>query len=239
MAKTIEEWLNSDVAELEELSLEELGNTFFFRDPMRSNFIDNEHFYSPADGVILYQKIVEADEPVVEIKGKNYKLKDVLGDNTYNQKSLVVGIFMTFYSVHINRVPYSGILKYEKLEPIESTNQPMLAIEKDILKKTINPKNMFKYIKQNERMINTIYSPRLDYTYYVTQIADEDVDVIAHFHQDQNRLFGQNERFSLIRWGSQCELVLPLDSRYSFTFCQEEKMVVEAGLDKLVKIEYL
>jgi phosphatidylserine decarboxylase len=146
MAKTIEEWLDSDVAELEELSLEELGNTFFFRDPMRPNFIDNEHFYSPADGVILYQKIVEADEPVVEIKGKNYKLKDVLGDPTYTQKSLVVGIFMTFYSVHINRVPYSGILKYEKLEPIESTNQPMLAVEKDILKKTINPKNMFKYI---------------------------------------------------------------------------------------------
>jgi pyruvate/2-oxoglutarate dehydrogenase complex dihydrolipoamide acyltransferase (E2) component len=33
---------------------------------MRPNFIDNEHFYSPADGVILNQKIVEADEPVVE-----------------------------------------------------------------------------------------------------------------------------------------------------------------------------
>ena len=32
MAKTIEEWLDTDVAELEKLSLVELGNTFFFRD---------------------------------------------------------------------------------------------------------------------------------------------------------------------------------------------------------------
>lgn len=239
MAKTIEEWLNSDVAGLEELSLEELGNTFFFRDPMRPNFIDHEHFYSPADGVILYQRLVEANEPVVEIKGKNYKIKDILGNDSFNQPSLVIGVFMTFYSVHINRIPYPGILKYEKLESIESTNYPMLAVEKDILKKTINPKNMFNYIKQNERMVNTIYSPRLDYTYYVTQIADEDVDVIAHFHQEQNRLFGQNERFSLIRWGSQCELVLPLTKKFDFEFCQQDHNVVEAGIDKLVKITYL
>ena len=49
MAKSMEEWLDTDVAELEKLPVDELGSVFFFRDPMRPNYIDNEHFYSPAD----------------------------------------------------------------------------------------------------------------------------------------------------------------------------------------------
>ena len=57
MAKSMEEWLDTDVAELEKLPVDELGSVFFFRDPMRPNYIDNEHFYSPADGTILYQKL--------------------------------------------------------------------------------------------------------------------------------------------------------------------------------------
>ena len=58
MAKSMEEWLDTDVAELEKLPVDELGSVFFFRDPMRPNYIDNEHFYSPADGTILYQKYI-------------------------------------------------------------------------------------------------------------------------------------------------------------------------------------
>jgi phosphatidylserine decarboxylase len=121
------------------------------------------------------------------------------------------------------------------MDPIESTNLPMLALEKDILNKVINPNNM-EYLKNNERMVNTIYSPTLDYTYNVVQIADEDVDVISHFTQEQNESYAQNDRFSLIRWGSQCDLVLPLDDRYEFELCLEDHMHVEAGLDTLVKI---
>jgi len=49
-------------------------------------------------------------------------------------------------------------------------------------------------------------------------------------------LFAQNERFSLIRWGSQVDLILPLDERFDFELCLEDHMHVEAGLDKLIKI---
>ena len=118
-------------------------------------------------------------EQVLEIKGIDYTLQDVMGDKDYNQPSLVIGIFMSFYDVHINRIPYSGILlNINRLEPIESTNKPMLAVEKDILNKVINPNNM-DYLKYNERVLNTIYNSSLDYTYYIVQIADEDVNVIA------------------------------------------------------------
>jgi phosphatidylserine decarboxylase len=235
MAKTLKEWLSTDVAKAEKMGVGKLSNEYFFRDPARPTYIDHEYFFSPADGTILYQKVVDPTEPIVEIKGINYTLQDVLGDSTYNKRSLVIGVFMSFYDVHINRAPYGGILRYKRMDPIESTNLPMLALEKDILNKVINPNNM-EYLKNNERMVNTIYSPTLDYTYNVIQIADEDVDVISHFTQEQNESYAQNDRFSLIRWGSQCDLVLPLDDRYEFELCLEDHMHVEAGLDTLVKI---
>ena len=236
MAKSLEEWLGTDVKKLLKLSTGDLSNNFFFRDPPRPNFIDHEYFFSPADGTILYQKFINnPKDPIVEIKGLNYTLQDVLGDKSYNVPSLVIGIFMSFYDVHINRIPYGGMLTYEHIESIESTNRPMLALEKDILNKVINPNNL-DYLKNNERMANTIYSPSLDYTYYVVQIADEDVDVIVPFTTYQKTIFSQNERFSLIRWGSQAELVLPLDNRFDFEICQEDTWHVEAGIDKLVKI---
>ena len=235
MAEKLEDWLNGEVAELSKLPVGELSNTFFFRDPVRPTHIDNEHFYSPADGTILYQKIVQPDEQVLEIKGIDYTIQDVMGDSEYNKPSLVIGIFMSFYDVHVNRIPYGGVLKYRHMEPIESMNKPMLAVEKDILNKVINPNNM-EYLKYNERMFNQIYVPSLDYTYYLIQIADEDVNVIAPF-KHQKDLCTQNERFSLIRWGSQVDLVLPLDSRYDFETVLDDTMHVNAGLDKLIKLK--
>ena len=236
MAEKLEDWLNGEVKELSKLPVAELSNTFFFRDPVRPTYIDNEHFYSPADGTILYQKVVHPGEQVLEIKGIDYTIQDVMGDKDYNKPSLVIGIFMSFYDVHINRIPYGGVLKYKNLEPIESTNKPMLAVEKDILNKVINPNNM-DYLKFNERMSNQIYIPSLDYTYHIIQIADEDVNVIAPFKKQQD-FCTQNERFSLIRWGSQVDLVLPLDKRFTFDLLLEETMHVNAGLDKLIKINY-
>jgi phosphatidylserine decarboxylase len=111
----------------------------------------------------------------------------------------------------------------------------MLATEKDIFNGKINPANL-EYLKYNERMWNKIYSPSIDYTYYLIQIADEDVNVIVPFTPDQNDLFAQNERFSLIRWGSQVDLILPLDERFDFELCLENNMHVEGGLDKLIKL---
>ena len=234
MAEKLEDWLNGEVAELQKISVGELSNVFFFRDPLRPTHIDNKHFYSPADGTILYQKIVQPGEQVLEIKGIDYTIQDVMGDSKYNKPSLVIGIFMSFYDVHINRIPYGGVLKDHHMEPIESMNKPMLAVEKDILNKVINPNNM-AYLKYNERMFNQVYVPSLDYTYYLIQIADEDVNVIAPF-KHQKDLCTQNERFSLIRWGSQVDLVLPLDSRYNFETILDDTMHVNAGLDKLIKI---
>lgn len=234
MAQSLKQWVTENAPLLDSKSVKELSHEFFFRDPPRPIFIDNEYFFSPADGIILYQKTVKPKEKIIEIKGINYTLEDIFLRKEFDKECLVVGIFMTFLDVHINRIPYSGVLTYERLDTIESTNKPMLAVEKDILNKVINPNHM-GYLKNNERTINQIYVPSLDYTYYVVQIADEDVNVIAHFKQQQDLCF-QNERFSLVRWGSQCELVLPLDERFDFELCQEDHVHVESGNDPLIKL---
>ncbi len=63
-------------------------------------------------------------------------------------------------------------------------------------------------------------------------------EAAALFNHDQNDLFAQNERFSLIRWGSQVDLILPLDNRYDFELVLEDTMHINAGLDKLIKINF-
>ncbi len=236
MAKTLEEWINTDVKKLKRKGVGEISTLYFFRDPTRSNIIDNEKFYSPADGVILYQKVVEnPNDPIVEIKGKNYTIREVLDDPDFNKPCLIIGIFMTFYDVHINRIPYGGLLKYKQIDAIQSYNMSMLATEKDILKKTINPDNL-EWLQNNERMLNTIHSPALNYTYYVVQIADSDVDCITPFNLDQNEYCEQNSRFSQIRYGSMCEMVLPLDSRYDFEILQQDHTHIECCIDPLIHI---
>lgn len=154
----------------------------FMRDPMRQTTIDPSRFFSPADGILVYQKTVTNDEDVVDIKGKPYRLADLLENKNFKLPCLVIGIFMTEYDVHVNRIPYSGLLRYESLTPISSNNIPMDFVEDDIVAKQIKKiiPDM-SYVKMNARVVNEIYSPQLDYKYYVTQIADHEVNVISHF----------------------------------------------------------
>lgn len=237
MAQKLDEWLNGEVAELCKLPVGTLSNTFFFRDPARPNYTDYTHFFAPADGTILYQKyIYDAKDPVIEIKGKKYTLQEVMCDPDYNKPSLVIGIFMSFYDPHIIRIPYRGVIKYAHIDSIESYNMPMLAVEKDLLRKVVNPNNL-GYLKNNERMKISVESNPLNYQYTMCLIADEDVDVIAPF-KEQQEFCNQNERFGLVRWGSQTELILPFDDRFEFELCQEDHTHVQAGLDPLVQLKF-
>lgn len=237
MSLSLEKWIENHVKKYKDIPNNILSEILFHRDESRSNFVNSDYFYSPADGIILYQEIVDNKSPL-EIKGKYYTLPKILGDDTFNKKCLVIGIFMTFYDVHINRIPYSGILSFKELDPIISANFPMLATEKGLFDgdKRYEIKGM-DYVFYNERMVNKIYNPIKDFTYYVVQIADEEVDLIVPFTTKQKDYFAQNDRFSIIRYGSQCELVIPLLDKYEFSLLEKTWNHVEAGIDKLVEIK--
>lgn len=237
MSETLEQWTNSHVKEFEKFSISELSEILFHRDEARPQMIDSNYFWSPADGVIINAGIVTDDSPL-EIKGKKYTLQKILDDKNYNTPSIVISIFMTFYDVHINRIPMAGRLKYRQVDPLITNNLPMLAVEKGLFANDKKyAKTGYDYHFYNERTINTIYSPRWDLTYNVVQIADEDVNLIVPYCPDQNEMFSQNERFGIIRYGSQCTLVIPLDDRYNMSILETPWRHVKAGVDKLVHIE--
>jgi len=236
MAKTLEAWLKEDVEPFQDKSVAWLSQFHFFRDPIRPMYSDLSYFFAPADGIILYQRQVRPNEAILEIKGKAYSLRDALRDQSFNSECLVIGIFMTFYDVHVNRVPYPGQLSYKELDPIETYNRPMLEVEKHILDNLGIPHDTLEYLHHNQRMVNRIFSSELGGPYYVLQIADFDVDCITPFDLKQNQAAGQGERFSMIRYGSQVDLIVPISARFDFELLQTTGCHVEAGIDPLIKL---
>jgi phosphatidylserine decarboxylase len=236
MSKTLQRWLREDVAPVHDQSVAWLSQFHFFRDPIRPTYSDLSYFFSPADGIILYQKQVRPDEALVAIKGKTYSLRDALRDRDFEHECLVIGIFMTFYDVHVNRVPYPGQLSYRELDPIDTYNHPMLDVEKHILDALRIPADTLGYLHHNQRMVNRVYSSDLGQNYYVLQIADYDVDCITPFDLKQNQAAAQGERFSMIRYGSQVDLIVPVSAKFDFQFLQQPTFHVEAGVDPLIKV---
>jgi phosphatidylserine decarboxylase len=238
MAKSLEEWIESDVLPMQKQPISYLSQYTFFRDPARPAYSDQTYFFSPADGIILYQKLVRPDESIVDIKGKAYSLREAMRDPEYNHDSIVIGIFMTFYDVHINRVPYAGRLSYRQLDPIDTYNHPMLEVEKGLLDAIeVNLEDAL-YLHNNQRIVNKVYVPELEQFYYILQIADYDVDCITPFELKQNQAFCQGQRFSQIRYGSQVDLIVPVSSRFTFTPVQKTWSHVEGGIDPLVRVAY-
>jgi phosphatidylserine decarboxylase len=239
VAKKLTDWVNEEVNEVKDRSVRWLSERFFFRDPMRSICSDPGFFFAPADGVIIYQKRVKLDESVIEIKGKNYTLREAMREPDYTvEESLVIGIFMTFYDVHVNRVPYPGVLSYRELDSIDSFNRPMLAMENALVDDLTIDHDAADYLYGNQRVLNKVESWELNLNYYILQIADYDVDSITPFDLKKHRPYQQNERFSQIRYGSQVDLIVPLGGDFDFDFIWEEGVHVEAGVDPLLRIKH-
>lgn len=236
MAKSLKAWIDTDVSKVQDKPMRWLSEEYFFRDPNRAIYSDSSYFFAPADGIILYADVVQADASIVDIKGKSYSLQDAMRKKEYTKESLVIGIFMTFYDVHINRIPYSGHLTYVELDTISSYNLPMLNVEKSLIDALTPNVSEAEYLFSNQRILNRVFSMELGQEYYILQIADYDVDCITPFDLKQNRSFSQNQRFSQIRYGSQVDLIIPLSNHYEFIPLLDVGMHVEAGVDPIVKI---
>lgn len=236
MAKKLQEWIQTDVNPLRDKPMAWLSQYHFFRDPARPTYSDLSYFFAPADGIIVYQGAVGPDECVVTIKGKDYCLRDALRDPHFDLPCLVIGIFMTFFDVHINRIPYPGYLSFRELDPIDTHNHPMLGVERGILNDLRIPTDSMEYLHHNQRMVNRLVSCELGHTYYVLQIADYDVDCITPFNLKQNKAVAQGERFSMIRYGSQVDLIVPFSSGFDLKTLQDTGDHVEAGIDPLIKV---
>lgn len=214
VVETLDAWLTDEVSKVKNRSVRWLSETYFHRQEMRATYIDNSTFFTPADGVIMsaYEK-VNAQDNLIEVKGCNFTLQELLQDEDLQGDFLVVSVFMTFYSQHLNHIPFSGMRTWSELPPLSTYNKPMLAVEKELLKGVINPAFQEEYLRKNGRKISTIFSPIINQEYKVVQIGDYDVDTIIEFHQnngEKSQYFIQNSCFGKIQYGSQCVLAIPL-----------------------------
>jgi phosphatidylserine decarboxylase len=236
LAKSLPDWITEDVKPVKDKGVQWLSELYFFRDPPRPTYSDLSYFFSPADGIILYQKVVKPDDPMIEIKGRSYSLQEAIRDFDYDCPSLVIGVFMTFYDVHVNRVPYPGRLSYRHLEAIDTYNHPMLTVETRLIDELRVSLDDAEYLHYNQRVLNRFDSTELGQSYFVLQIADYDVDRIVPFDVRQRRPRRQGERFSQIRFGSQVDLIVPLSEWHEFVPVQEVGSHVEAGVDALIEV---
>ena len=233
----LKEWLASD--EIKKIKSEKLGDRYsreFFRDPFRPICIRPEMFLAPADGVILYaHPRVKPDEPIVVVKGRKMTPKDLLDDKELSQDCLVIGTYMTEYDVHVNRCPTAGYLTEVHKTPYLFTHCfSMLLEQEEILSGRGSNQPDMGYLFPNERCIVRTYAPKVGCSYYTVQIAERDVDEIANWGLEHQM---QGERYGMVRFGSQVDLVIPLKPNEDrFKILAKVNHHVVAGVDALVEV---
>jgi len=159
---------------------------YFFRDPGRTCSCPADGVVSPADGRII--KIQEIEDET----------------NPLGEPAILISIFMNLFSVHVNRVPVSGVIEQINYYPGKFFSA-----------------NLDKASASNERnclILKALSSRRIA----VTQIAGLVARRIVCWAGKGDR-FETGQRFGLIRFGSRLDLHLPRNSEVTARMGQKVK----------------
>lgn len=147
----------------------------FFRNPKRNTPINEKHIIAPADGKVVI--IEEVEEP-----------------EYFNDKRLMVSIFMSPINVHVNRNPVSGKILYAKYHP----GQYLVAWHPK--SSTLNERTtIVTETKNGEKVL-------------FRQIAGALARRIVYYVRP-NQAVQQGSEFGFIKFGSRIDLYLPLGTK--------------------------
>lgn len=179
---------------------------FFMRNPMRQPPA-GEGFLAPADGYVVYVKRVEAGKIPISIKKQvHIELSEISSAPQLDKASgYLVGIFMTAFSVHHNRVPLSGEVAF-KQTTLPRPNRSMARMMANILLDNEPLAQDCSHVIENERVTIGIRTPKGVYS--ITQIADKWISHIINRAAIGDQL-GRGEVFGMIRFGSQVDVFIP------------------------------
>ena len=155
------------------LTLIALWVAYFFRDPERTGERGERIVVAPADGKVVL--VTQVDEP-----------------NFIHGRATRISIFMNVFSVHVNRYPVSGTVKYVKHTQGKFLNA---AVEQSSL--------------ENEQVSVGIESGRN--RILVRQIAGLIARRIITYSREGD-VAEQGARFGLIRFGSRVDVFVPTDA---------------------------
>jgi len=181
---------------------------WFFRNPERRP-PGGENIVSPADGTVVYVTLVKPGEEVVSIKqGVRAKVEDILREEQEDAK-VHIGIFMSPFSVHYNRVPLAGQVEFIKHHPPIRKNYHMGPMHWRTLVNRLPLYENSLHIVGNERTVTKVNGEFQGETvpYYVVQIGGKSVHGIDSYTQ-AGAAVAKGSVFGMIRIGSQVDLVM-------------------------------
>ncbi len=181
---------------------------WFFRNPPRVP-PPGENIVSPADGTVVYVSLVKPHQEVVTIKqGLSARLTDIVREDL-DQPKLSIGIFMSPFNVHYNRLPLAGRVESIKHHPAKPTNLPMTAMHWRTMLGRLPFYRNSRHIIQNERTVTRVEGvfKGEQISYYIVQIAGKSVNGIDSYLKVGEEA-QKGEIFGMIRIGSQVDLVL-------------------------------
>jgi phosphatidylserine decarboxylase len=163
----------------------------FYRDPHRVSPDDEGAIVSPADGQVLYvRRSLGGRLPVATKLRRDYTIRELTNTPLRSDDAVVVGIAMNFLDVHVNRSPIAGTVTLRKhfAGRFGSLRRPEMAFE-------------------NERATTVIEAGNVQVA--VVQIASRLVRQIVSFVEEGQRV-SVGQRIGAIRFGSQVDVILPL-----------------------------
>jgi phosphatidylserine decarboxylase len=168
----------------------------FFRDPARAISIDETVLLSPADGAITDIAVVD--------------------DSALGKGALRIGMFLSIFSVHINRVPCSA--RVEKVSYKKGQFKNAFSAEAGKINES-NDILMVRLAEPKDRLL-------------VRQISGAIARRIV-CEAAEGAEYRQGEQFGMIKFGSRTELYLAAGSDYEIAVKVGDK--ARAGLTPLVR----
>ena len=186
----------------------------FYRDPNRIPPETKNVILSPADGKVIYVKIIENGKiPISEKNGKKFFLDDFIKSDSLSNARYLIGILLTYLDVHVNRAPIRG-----RICDIEHIKGVFLSLKKK------------EAVFQNERALIVIDNEQLRLG--IVMIASRLVrKIVTYIKRDQEIQIG--DRVGMIRFGSQVDVILPDISSLQLEVAQGDK--VKAGISVLAR----
>jgi len=196
---------------------------WFLRDPRRT-VPPGESVLAPADGFVTYVKRVSRGTVPIAVKGRReIPLSEIVEVPGLDGEGVLVGIFMTAFSVHRNRAPVSGEVVFRRRRPAPK-NRTMARMMTRFLLRAAPYEDDCDYLVENERLTIALRNERG--LVAVTQIADKWIDRIVA-RVEVGDCVERGALYGLIRFGSQVDLFLP-DS-YGVETCVRPGQYVRAG----------
>jgi phosphatidylserine decarboxylase len=182
---------------------------WFWRNPRRRIPL-GEHFLSPADGTVVYVKRAAPSEAIIVCKqGQAASINDIVREEL-DQPKILIGIFMSPFSVHYNRAPLGATLVYKREYPAERKNVHMGSMHWRSILGRLPIYAHSPHITQNNRAVTRWRAcfRDADISCYVVQIGGGSVHGID-VYPAIGQAVAQGEIFGMIRVGSQVDLIVP------------------------------